>query len=362
MKKFAVNKFVAMMVAMGLMPLAFANDYDGTNDNNGVTIRATGVNTNRYNDTERNSSFTIRATTDNSGINFDYAQTVVQGDDNDVAVKAYAVDPNYDDEQAYYAEEQAFAVAEQAALNAAMLNLRDSVLSDHYDYNTQAQCYLYSKEYLNEGEYEYVHFCMEVDLVDSKIINGSRYIYVATKGDQVEFNGGDVYKNDCTGCAGINGFFVYKNSGGHYIKIAQGHDESGDYGEGLDEWQLRQFAPNVWGFLAEKEFCQQGICVTYFDIAMPQGSQIVSGEIESGYNDEDTGLIGRGDVGYSDLEAALVIDQRRTVNGFYPLQLIVDGNNKGRKRYNKAVYTAIYEPSQGRYITPKNYPLRSPWK
>lgn len=46
MKKFAVNKFVAMMMVMGLMPLAFANDYDGTNHNNGVTIRATGVNTN----------------------------------------------------------------------------------------------------------------------------------------------------------------------------------------------------------------------------------------------------------------------------------------------------------------------------
>ncbi len=345
MKKFAVNKFVAMMMVMGSMPLAFANDYD-TNDNNGVTIRATGVNTNRYNDTERNSSFTIRATTDNSGINFDYAQTVVQGDDNDVAV------------QAYYADEEALAVAEQAALNAAMLNLRDSVLSDHYDYDTQADCYLYSKEYLNESKYREGHFCMAVDLVDSKIINGSRYIYVATKGDQVGFNGGDVYKNDCTGCTGINGFFIYKNSGGHYIKIAQAHDELSSRGKGVDDWQLRQFAPNVWGFLAENEFCQQGICVTYFDIAMPQGSQIVSGEIESGYNTENAGYE-RGAEGYVDLEAALVIDQRRTVNGFYPLQLIVDGN-KGRKRYNKAVYTAIYEPSQGRYVTPKNYPLRSP--
>lgn len=348
MKKFAVNKFVAMMVAMGLMPLAFANDYD-TNDNNGVTIRATGVNTNRYNDTERNSSFTIRATTDNSGINFDYAQTVVQGDDNDVAVKAYAVDPNYDDEQAYYAEEQALAVAEQAALNAAMLNLRDSVLSDHYDYNTQADCYLYSKEYLNEGEYEYKHFCMAVDLIDSKIINGSRYIYVVTKGDQ---------EVGCHVCAGINGFFVYKNSGGYYIKIAQGHDENGSYGEGLDEWQLRQFAPNVWGFLAEGFYMVGGEATTHFDIAMPQGNQVVSGRIGTGHNTEGAGYE-RGDVGYSDLEAALVIDQRRTVNGFYPLQLIVDGN-KGRKRYNKAVYTAIYEPSQGRYVTPKNYPLRSP--
>lgn len=285
----------------------------------------------------------------------------MQGDDNDVAVQAYAVDPNYDDEQAYYAEEQAFAVAEQAALNATMLSFNDKALTDHYDYNTQAQCYLYSEEYLNEGEYRYSHFCMEVDLVDSKIINGSRYIYVATKGDQVGFNGGDVYENDCPGCAGINGFFIYKDSGGYYTKIAQGYGGGGGWGKGLDDWQLRQFAPNVWGFLAENEFCQQGICVTYFYIAMPQGNQVVSGEIESGYNTENAGYE-RGDVGYSDLEAALVIDQRRTVNGFYPLQLIVDGNNKGRKRYNKAVYTAIYEPSQGRYITPKNYPLRSPWE
>ena len=62
------------------------------------------------------------------------------------------------------------------------------------------------------------------------------------------------------------------------------------------------------------------------------------------------------------LKAKLNIDKTTLINGFYPLEIRVNGheynyNGSEKKTYNNQVYKIKYEPKKG-YQAPKEYPLQ----
>lgn len=92
-------------------------------------------------------------------------------------------------------------------------------------------------------------------------------------------------------------------------------------------------------------------------ILTPDGRDIRESWIGTQYNDEDAGKC-EDDLSECDIvKTVFAIDTSKTINGFYPLTMIIDGRVRG-KVYHSTIYRIEYQKDKG-YVEPEDYPLKN---
>lgn len=223
----------------------------------------------------------------------------------------------------------------------------EAILANIYDYYPEAECYAYSE---NGNDY-----CMAVDLADTLSYEGGYDLYIATKGTNVVARDDEVYVNDCHACSGANGLFIYRynEQDDSAETLLEAHGEMGNSGEGLSDFELVQIAPEAVAFLAQSGDVHQGYYTSDYMFFIPQNGEVVVSAIGGSASSE--GALEETDSGYFELSTQLAVDDSELMNGFYPLQITLEGR-QGDRYYNEASYTAIYKPNQG-YVVLGDYPL-----
>lgn len=225
-------------------------------------------------------------------------------------------------------------------------NLPD-VHKENYHYNNKHQCYAQSYRKENGSNELY---CMKEENTFSRTVrvNGIERLYYTTTGTGASSGTGE----------GINGFFIYELQGGRYKKIFSAHHEiSGNYyaNEGALDWRVREFAPNVWGFYTiSSGWAGGGGFSNFHTIVIPQQNKLLINNLYQAISNEYGTACLENKNECVGLETELVIDRSKVINGFYPLNLIVYGQDKS-KFYNHQTFQSIYIPNQG-YAKPSNYP------
>ncbi len=200
-------------------------------------------------------------------------------------------------------------------------------------------------------------YCIDIDR--QKVIEtdkGKRLYILITGNVSFDENGEEVLRGH--GASGLVGMFVLKpKDNGWQVESANPYMNAGSWGLGLGGWDLEQFATNTWGFINEHGDTHQGYTSTSFVILMPKGRGIIENWIGAGF--DSGGSDGCGSQGQrlcNDRSADLEINTSKTVNGFYPLKLTVNGYNQG-KTYKNTIFYINYQKDKG-YIEPNNYPLK----
>lgn len=224
-----------------------------------------------------------------------------------------------------------------------------NIHEDNYRYNSQHQCYTqnYRKE---DGNVEL--YCMneENTFVRTVKVNGVERLYYATTGTGASSNTG----------IGINGFFIYELQGERYKKIFSAHHEiAGNYyaNEGALDWRVREFAPNVWGFYAiSSGAAGGGGSHDYHAVVIPKQNQVQVSYLYNTVNNMASFVCEEDKNQCIDLESELNIDRSKVINGFYPLNITVYGQD-GKEFYNHQVHQSVYVPNKG-YVEPNNSPFK----
>ena len=145
---------------------------------------------------------------------------------------------------------------------------------------------------------------------------------------------------------------------------------AGASGAGLKDWKLIQVAPDTWGFINIHSDSHYNQSFSEYILMTPDSKsrKIIDSHIaaEVEYYNESTASSGCSKdrkVEYCTLlKAKLNIDKTTLINGFYPLEITVNGHEYNydaskKNTYNNQVYTIKYEPKKG-YQAPKDYPLQ----
>lgn len=200
-------------------------------------------------------------------------------------------------------------------------------------------------------------YCIDIDRQKVIDTDEGKRLYILITGDvSFDENGEKVLHGHAS--SGLVGMFVLKpKNEGWQVESANPYMNAGSSGYGLGGWDLKQFAPSTWGFMNEHSDTHQGYTSTSFVILTPKGRGIMENWIGAGFNSDGSDSCGgQGQRRCNDRSADLAIDTSKTVNGFYPLKLTINGYNKG-KNYKDSVYYLKYRKDKG-YIQPDNYPLK----
>ena len=258
--------------------------------------------------------------------------------------------------------------------NVASAKSVNEILNEYYPiYNEAKQCRgIIANNGSSSGE-ETPHqsgYCIEIDRqLEVRTKQGKR-LYISVIGD-VAFheNGAAAYSSHAD--TGLVGMFVLKPQGsGWEVEYANPVMNAGASGAGLKDWKLIQVAPDTWGFINIHSDSHYNQSFSEYILMTPDSKsrKIIDSHIaaEVEYYNESTAPSGCSKdrkVEYCTLlKAKLNIDKTTLINGFYPLEITVNGHEYNydaskKNTYNNQVYTIKYEPKKG-YQAPKDYPLQ----
>ena len=207
------------------------------------------------------------------------------------------------------------------------------------------------------GERKFTGYCIEIDRQREIETNKGKRLYVVVKGDASFNKDGEALEyTDTRFDNGLVGMFVLKPQGSSWqVESANPTMNAGSSGFGLSNWRLQKFAPNAWGFLNKHSNAIQGYYNDYLVILMPNGKGIKESWIGMDHNNEDVGKCEEDMSECDNVKTTFAIDRQKTVNGFYPLEITINGLVKGKK-YNNTTYHIQYQKDKG-YIPSKDYPL-----
>ena len=199
-------------------------------------------------------------------------------------------------------------------------------------------------------------YCIDIDRQKVIETDKGKRLYILITGDvSFDEDGKEVLRGH--GASGLVGMFVLKPKGeGWQVESANPTMNAGSNGLGLGDWDLEQFATNTWGFINEHGDTHQGYYSDSLVILTPSGSGITQSWIGINFNNENAGKCEDDMSECDDVKATFTVDSSRVVNGFYPLELTINGRTKG-KVYTDFVYRIHYQKDKG-YIEPNDYPLK----
>ena len=258
--------------------------------------------------------------------------------------------------------------------NVASAKSVNEIIKEYYPiYNKAQQCRgILANNGSSDGEdtLNQSGYCIEVDRqlkVETK--QGTR-LYISVIGD-IGFNkdGSEAYAAHVF--SGLVGMFVLKPQGsGWEVEYANPAMNAGASGKGLKDWKLIQVAPDMWGFINIHSDSHYNQSFSEYVLMTPDSKsrKIIDSHIgaEVEYYNESTAPSGCSKdrkVEYCTLlKAKLNIDKTTLINGFYPLEITVNGHEYNydaskKNTYNNQVYKIKYEPKKG-YQAPKEYPLQ----
>ena len=208
------------------------------------------------------------------------------------------------------------------------------------------------------GEREFTGYCIEIDRQRVLETDKGKRLYIVVKGNASFNEDGEALEyTDTRFDSGLVGMFVLKPKGeGWQVESANPTMNAGSNGLGLGGWDLEQFATNTWGFINEHGDTHQGYYSDSLVILTPSGSGITQSWIGINFNNENAGKCEDDMSECDDVKATFTVDSSRVVNGFYPLELTINGRTKG-KVYADFVYRIHYQKDKG-YIEPNDYPLK----
>lgn len=223
------------------------------------------------------------------------------------------------------------------------------ILTHYYpNYDTEAQCRVHKRTIVNDdGSKENVRYC--IDYKTQQIVqtaSGERlYLLVS---------GSDMGRTWAWADALVGMFILKPQGNGWAVEIAKPFISVGVNGNSVQDWSLHEFAPNTYGFLATHEYGMNGgLALADFVILTPKGNTIIDSHIPSFLNTEATLNCGNK---CDDIKASIKINRQTTVNGFYPLDLTLNGR-LNKKLHKNQKYRITYT-NKG-YVAPKSYPLNN---
>ena len=223
---------------------------------------------------------------------------------------------------------------------------------------------------IDEDVYLKSGYCIKIDRqLEVKTKQGKR-LYVVVIGE-VSFNKEGGNDSGSHADTGLVGMFVLKPQGsGWEVEYANPVMNAGASGGGLKDWKLIQVAPDIWGFINIHSDSHGSMSFSEYLLLAPdhKSGKIIKSHIggKSTFSNTPTAPSGCSKdrkVEYCTLlKAKLNIDKTTLINGFYPLEITVNGheynyNGSEKKTYNNQVYKIKYEPKKG-YQAPKEYPLQ----
>lgn len=237
------------------------------------------------------------------------------------------------------------------------------VLKPYYPlYNEALQCHgvIASSGSVNGLTHEpyKTGYCINIDQQKVVKTDKGERLYILITGDiGFDENGEELAYDDTRFDNGLVGMFVLKPKGSSWeVESAKPTISVGSYGRGLIDWRLQQFSPNTWGFLNQHSNALQGYYSDSLVILTSHEQSIIENWIGIKYNNEDAGKC-EDDLSECDnVQTVFAVDTSKKINGFYPLDIIVDGLIKG-KIYHSTTYRIKYQKGKG-YVEPDDYPLK----
>ena len=258
--------------------------------------------------------------------------------------------------------------------NVASAKSVNEIIKEYYPiYNKAQQCQgimANNGSRIDEDVYLKSGYCIKIDRqLEVKTKQGKR-LYVVVIGE-VSFNKEGGNDSGSHADTGLVGMFVLKPQGsGWEVEYANPVMNAGASGAGLKDWKLIQVAPDKWGFINIDSDSHYNQSFSEYILMTPDSKsrKIIDSHIaaEVEYYNESTAPSGCSKdrkVEYCTLlKAKLNIDKTTLINGFYPLEITVNGHEYNydaskKNTYNNQVYTIKYEPKKG-CQAPKDYPLQ----
>ena len=250
--------------------------------------------------------------------------------------------------------------------NVASAKTVNEIIKEYYPiYNETKQCQgLMANDGSSGGEGTLYQsgYCIEIDRqLKVETRQGTR-LYVSVIGD-IGFNedGSEAYGAHVF--SGLVGMFVLKPQGsGWEVESANPAMNAGASGKGLKKWKLIQVAPDKWGFTnihSDSHWVHSG---SAFILLTPDKDNIRRSWIEAKYEHSNAGSGSAGSCSNPDadtctlLKAKLGVDKKTIINGFYPLEITLNGFEDD-KVYKNQVYLIKYQPRLG-YQVPNDYPMK----
>ncbi len=250
----------------------------------------------------------------------------------------------------------------------------DEILDEYYPiYNEAKQCRgIIANNGSSDGEGTLYQsgYCIEIDRqLEVRSKQGKR-LYISVAGE-VAFNenGGDSFGSHAD--TGLVGMFVLKPKGdGWEVEYANPAMNTGAFGQGLKDWKLIQVAPDIWGFINihSDSHYNQSFSEYVLMTPDPKSRKVIDSHLTAlieYYNESSapSGCSKDRSVKYCALlKAKLNIDKTVLINGFYSLEIMVNGheynyNGSEKKTYDNVIYKIQYEPKKG-YQEPEDYPMK----
>lgn len=213
-----------------------------------------------------------------------------------------------------------------------------------------------------EGAFYQSGYCIEIDRQLEMETKKGKRLYVLVIGD-IGFNedGSEAYGAHVF--SGLVGMFVLKPQGsGWEVESANPAMNAGAFGKGLKDWKLIQFSPDKWGFInihSDSHWVHSG---SAFVLLTPDDSSIRRSWVEAKYEHSNAGAGSAGSCSNPDadtctlLKAKLGVNKKKIINGFYPLEVTLNGFEDD-KVYKNKVYMIKYQPRLG-YQVPNDYPMK----
>ncbi|WP_333614976.1 hypothetical protein [Psychrobacter sp.] len=213
-----------------------------------------------------------------------------------------------------------------------------------------------------EGTLYQSGYCIEIDRQLEMETKKGKRLYVLVIGD-ISFNedGSEAYGAHVF--SGLVGMFVLKPQGsGWEVESANPAMNAGASGKGLKGWKLIQVAPDKWGFInihSDSHWVHSG---SAFVLLTPDDSSIRRSWVEAKYEHSNAGSGSAGSCSNPDadtctlLKAKLGVNEKMIINGFYPLEITLNGFEDD-KVYKNQVYMIKYQPRLG-YQVPNDYPMK----
>lgn len=250
----------------------------------------------------------------------------------------------------------------------------DEILDKYYPiYNEIKQCrgiIANNGSTIDEGVYLKSGYCIAVDRQLKVQTKQGKRLYILVIGN-VSFHkegGNDSGSHADTGLVGM--FVLKPKDDGWKVEYANPAMNAGSSGQGLKDWKLIQVGPDLWGFInihSDSHYIQS--FSEYVLLAPdPKSKKVIDSHITAKVTMENNPFAPSGcskdkSIDYCAwIKAKLGIDKTTVINGFYPLEITVNGyeyNHSGTQKmtYNNQVYKISYEPKKG-YQAPENYPVQ----